>query len=99
MSNPLHRFQTSQTALHRSISVEQLTAYESKLRREGLTPEARDEILTNLRPCMDCGDPVYVEPDTGIQSEGGTHYYTTCRDCHTPIGRFFKKIKVLLQNL
>ena len=99
MSNLIKRFQTLQTAVRQEISVEQLIAYEAKLRREELTPEVRNEIMRNLHPCMDCGDPVYVQPDPSIQSEGGAHYYTSCRDCHTLIGRFFKKIKLFFQNL
>ena len=90
------RFETLQRILSRSIRFEQLVAYDSKLRREGRSTKERDAILTNLYPCMNCGDPIYVKSDPSIA--GGVKYYALCQDCKTPIRRLLKKIKVYFKS-
>ena len=92
------RFQILRTVLRRGIRLEQFVAYESKRRREGLSPQERGEILSNLYPCMHCRDPVYVKPDPSLQGEGGVNYYAICENCKTPIGRLLRKIKVYFQS-
>lgn len=94
----LQRLDTLQRALNKGIRFEQLVAYDSKLCREGRSPKERDAILTNLHPCMDCGDPVYVKPDPCIAGESGVNVYTSCQDCRTRIGRLLKKIKIVCRS-
>ena len=94
------RFQTLRFLMtQRSLTLKQIIAYESKLRREGRTHEERIETLTNLYPCMDCGDPVYVKPDPSIAGKGGVNLYALCGDCKTFIGRLIKKVKVYFKSV
>ena len=88
------RFQTLWKLVEqRGFTIEQVVSHESKLCREGVPPKERDAILTNLHPCIDCGDPVYIKPDPNVTGEGGVNPYALCKDCWTPVGRLLKKIK------
>ena len=93
------RFQTLRLLMtQRCLTLEQITTYDSKLQREGRSPQERDRILRNLHPCMDCGDPVYVKLDGSIAGKGGVTCYALCGDCKTPIGRILKKVKVFFKS-